>query len=250
MAGGTKAGLHCLRCLAVGLFVSLALYPDFVAWSTFVNGKDTLVMTGLAMAVYVVSQAELGRNRRAVVLALIVGFVLFFTRLYTPLMMLAAFGLALLLSFSGRRFWIWLLFFARGGAVLGTSGLANAFNLLLQDFVNPIYGFFRYVLIPIPFKTTENYDFLDLPQVFYCALMPFLVYGVYRVWQRATLTARFTVIYFLLMVVLYVMLAELQGPRHRYQLDGLIVLFQFLGFLSFFRQLGMGEGAKKTTCLE
>ncbi|MEO9522545.1 hypothetical protein [Marinobacter alexandrii] len=251
MAGAAKAGLHFSRRLAVGLFASLVLYPDLVAWSTVVNGKDTLVMTGTGVAVYVISQIESGRYRRAVILGVVIGFVLFFTRFYTPLMMLAAFGLAMLLSSSGRRRpWLWLLV-TLGGAgvlsVLGMRGLVNAFNLLLQDFVNPIYGFFRYLLTPIPFNTTEHYDFLDLPQVLYWALMPFLVYGVYRVWRRATLTARFAVIYFLLMVALYAMFAELQGPRHRYQLDGLIVLFQFLGFLSVFRQLGMGRGSEKPT---
>jgi hypothetical protein len=129
--------------------------------------------------------------------------------------------------------------------VLGTRGLADTFNLLLQDFENPIDGFFRYLLTPIPFSTTEHYAFLDWPQVLYWALVPFLVYSVYRVWRRGTLTARFIVIYFLLMVALYTMFAALQGPRHRYQLDGLIVLFQFLGFVSVFRQLGSGGRAPK-----
>jgi hypothetical protein len=249
MAGAAKAGLHLSRRLAAGFFAALVLYPDLVAWSTVMNGKVTLVMTGTSMAVYVVSQAESGRYRRAVILALVVGLVLFFTRFYTPLMMLAASGLALLLNSSGRRRpWLWLLVITGGAAVLGalgTRGLAYAFNRLLQDFVNPIYGFFRYLLTPIPFNTTEHYAFLDLPQVLYWALVPFLVYSVYRVWRRGTLTARFIVIYFLLMVALYAMFAALQGPRHRYQLDGLIVLFQFLGFVSVFRQLGLGGRAPK-----
>lgn len=251
MAGAAKAGLHFSRRLAAGLFASLVLYPDVVAWSTVMNGKDTLVMTGTAMAVYVISQAEVGRNRRAVNLALVLGFVMFFTRFYTPLMMLAAFGLALMLSSSGRRSpWLWILMILGGAGVLGVlgkHGLTDALNLLLQNLVSPLYGAIRYLLTPIPFNTTEHYSFLDLPQVFYWALMPFFVYGVYRVWRRATLTARFSVIYFLSMVALYAMFAELQGPRHRYQLDGLIVLFQFVGFISVFRQLGMGVGAEKNS---
>jgi hypothetical protein len=124
--------------------------------------------------------------------------------------------------------------------------LGSAFNLLLQDWVNPGYGIVRYLLTPIPFHTTEAYSFLDLPQVVYWGLVPFLIYGVYRVWQRRTLTARFIVIYFLLTVALYAIFGELQGPRHRYQLDGLIVLFQFLGVLGVFRQLGIGRRAQKS----
>lgn len=250
MAGAAKTGLNFSRNLAAGLFASIVLYPDVVAWSTIVNGKDTVVMAGISMAVYVVSLAESGRYRRALSLALFLGLVLLFTRFYTPLMMLVALGLALTLSSSGRRrSWLWLLVVTGGGAVLGVLGtrmLGSAFNLLLQDWVNPGYGIVRYLLTPIPFHTTEAYSFLDLPQVVYWGLVPFLIYGVYRVWQRRTLTARFIVIYFLLTVALYAIFGELQGPRHRYQLDGLIVLFQFLGVLGVFRQLGIGRRAQKS----
>ena len=242
MAGAARNGLHVSRRLATGLFVLLVLSPTLIAWSTVMNGKDTIVMTGTAMAAYAVSQAERGHYRRAVLLGLAVGFVLFFTRFYTPLMMLSALGGAILLSHAGRRSpWLWLLAISGLGGVLsllGIGGLTSALSRLQDGFVNPLYGFIRYLLTPIPFGATESYSFLNLPQVLYWLLLPCMGYGIYRVWQRATLTGRFIVIYFFLMVALYAMFGILQGPRHRYQLEGLIVVFQFLGLLSVIQQMG------------
>jgi hypothetical protein len=234
--------LHMSRRLTTGLFVFLVLSPTLIAWSNIMNGKDTIVMTGTALAAYAVSQTELGHYRRAVLLGLTVGFVLFFTRFYTPLMMLSALGGAILLSHAGRRSpWLWLLAISGLGGVLsllGIGGLTSALSRLQDGFVNPLYGFIRYLLTPIPFGATESYSFLDLPQVLYWLLLPCMGYGIYRVWRRATLTGRFIVIYFFLMVALYAMFGILQGPRHRYQLEGLIVVFQFLGLLSVIQQMG------------
>jgi hypothetical protein len=79
----------------------------------------------------------------------------------------------------------------------------------------------------------------------YWLLMPFMLYGAYRVWIQATLTARFVILYFIGMVLLYGMFGNLQGPRHRYQLDPFIVLFQLLGLVSFIRQILITDvGAK------
>jgi hypothetical protein len=242
MAGAARSGLHMSRRLTTGLFVFLVLSPTLIAWSNIMNGKDTIVMTGTAMAAYAVSQAELGHYRRALLLGLAIGFVLFFTRFYTPLIMMSALGAGLLLSHTGRRrYWLWLL--AISGLVgmlslLGIGGLSSALSRMQEGFVNPLYGSIRYLLTPVPFNTTENYSFLDLPQVLYWLLFPCMGWGIYRVWRRATLTGRFIVIYFFLMVALYAMFGDLQGPRHRYQLEGLIVVFQFLGLLSVLQQMG------------
>ena len=75
MAGAARNGLHVSRRLATGLFALLVLSPTLIAWSTFMNGKDTIVMTGTAMAAYAVSQTELGHYRRAAILGLVVGSV-------------------------------------------------------------------------------------------------------------------------------------------------------------------------------
>jgi hypothetical protein len=49
------------------------------------------------------------------------------------------------------------------------------------------------------------------------------------------MTGRFMVIYFVMMTLLYGAFPTLQGPRHRIQIDGLIVIFQFMGILALVR---------------
>lgn len=56
------------------------------------------------------------------------------------------------------------------------------------------------------------------------------------VWKKKTLTGHFLVIYFLVMTVLYGVQTTLQGPRHRIQIDGLIVIFQYYGILALVRR--------------
>src|SRR5680860_492526 len=135
------------------------------------NGKDTLVLTGTSMAVYAVSRAGQGRYPSAILLAVVVELVLFFTRLYVPLMLLTSLLAALLLAPARRkRPALWLLV-PLGLAVvlsaLGIHGLADAYSRLQAEFVNPLYGVIRMALTPIPFHTTKHYAFLDLPPVSY-----------------------------------------------------------------------------------
>lgn len=249
MTAAARDGLGFSRRLGTGLFVFLVMHPDVLAWSTIMNGKDTLVLTGTAIAIYAVSLAGKRHYTVAVALALAVGTVLFFTRFYVPLMLLGALFGAMLLSPAGRRRpGLWLLVpagLAGLVAVLGTDGLMDAYGRLQAGFVNPLYGFPRMMLTPIPFNATEHYAFLNLPQVFHWMMLPALGYGVYRVWRRGTITARFVVLYFLAMMLLYGTFENLQGPRHRYQLDGLIALFQFYGGLGILKQFGGGRRPHK-----
>lgn len=235
-----RGGLGMSRRVGIGLFVLVALSPDILAWSTIPNFKDTLVATATAAGVYAVALADQRRIVRAVVVALAAAFVLSLTRLYVPLMLAAAFGITLLLSHRGRRNpWLWLLAAAALLVVvrhMGHGSLMGAVHSLRANMVNPVVGVIRFLLTPIPFHTAPGYGFMDLPQMVYWALLPFMFYGMFRVWRRGTMTARFMVIYFILMIVLYGSFSTLQGARHRVQIDGLVVIFQYYGLLALFRR--------------
>lgn len=234
-----RTGLGMSRRTGVGLFVLLALSPSILAWSTVANLKDILVATGTAGVVYAVALADAGKVWRAVALAVVAGVILLVTRFYVPLTLGAAFGGALLLSRRARRSpWLWM---AAVGAlvavvhVLGHGSLTGALHSLRAHAGNPVSGIVRFVVTPIPFHTAFGYSFLDLPQLLYWLLLPFEAYGLVAVWRRRTLTAHFLVIYFLGMTMLYGVLTSLQGPRHRIQIDGLIVIFQYYGLLALAR---------------
>ncbi len=235
-----QTGLGMSRRTSIGLFACLALGPSILAWSTITNMKDVLVATATAGVVYAVALADRGKLLRAALVALAGAAVLLVTRFYIPLTLGAAFGIALLFSRRGRRSpWLWLLaIVALAGAihVLGHNSLTGALHNLRASAGNPVSGILRFVVTPIPFHTTPGYGFLDFPQLIYWLLLPFEAYGMVAVWREKTLTGRFLVIYFLVMTALYGVVTSLQGPRHRIQIDGLIVIFQYYGALALIRQ--------------
>jgi hypothetical protein len=235
-----RAGLGMSQRMTPGLFAFLTLGPSILAWSTVTNMKDILVATATAGVVYAVALVDSGKLWRAVCFAIVGGFILMLTRFYVPLTLGAAFGIALLFSRRARRSpWLWLLAVAALAEVvhvLGHNSLTGALHSLRANAGNPITGIVRFVITPIPFHTAPGYGFLDLPQVIYWLLLPFEVYGLVTVWKKRTLTGRFLVIYFLVMTALYGVLTSLQGPRHRIQIDGLIVIFQYYGILALIKQ--------------
>lgn len=235
-----RDGLGMSRRAAIGLFAFVALSPDILVWSTIPNFKDTLVATGTAAAVCAVAMVDKHRIGRAALLAVAAAFVLAITRLYVPLMLGVAFGITLFMSSRGRRNpWLWLLATVALFVVvrhIGHGSLAGAAHTLRSQMDNPVKGVVRFLVTPIPFHTAPGYDFMDIPQMIYWALMPLMFYGVLCVWRKATISSRFIVIYFILMVLLYGSFTTLQGARHRVQIDGLVMIFQFYGLLALFRQ--------------
>ena len=235
-----RDGLGMGRRAAIGLFAFVALSPDILVWSTIPNFKDTLVATGTAAAVCAVALVDKHRIGRAALLAIAAALVLAITRLYVPLMLGIAFGITLFMSSRGRRNpWLWLLAAAALFFVVrhvGHGSLTGAAHTLRSQMDNPVKGVVRFLITPIPFHTAPGYGFMDLPQMIYWALMPLMFYGMRCVWRKATISSRFIVIYFILMVLLYGSFTTLQGARHRVQIDGLVVVFQFYGLLALFRR--------------
>ncbi|MGH8144776.1 MAG: hypothetical protein ACREPY_00445 [Rhodanobacteraceae bacterium] len=235
-----RIGLGMSDRTSVGLFVFLALSPDILAWSTIPNLKDTLVATATAAVVYAVALMSERRVWRAILVAAAGACVLAVTRLYVPLMLGMAFMVTLGLSPRGRRSpWLWLFAICGLAAavhVLGHGSLLGAVHTLRSKMDNPLVGVLRFTLTPIPFHTDTGYGFLDIPQLVYWLLLPLMVYGIWVVWKKATIAARFMVIYFLAMILLYGSFTLLQGPRHRVQIDGLVVIFQYYGVLALLRK--------------
>jgi len=234
-----QAGLGMSRRASIGLFAFVALSPAILAWSTVTNLKDILVATATTAVVYGVAMADKGNSLRALCFAAAGVLILMVTRFYVPLMLAAAFGVTLFLSYRGRRSpWTWLMAIAALSVavrVLGHGSLVGALHELRANIGNPATGILRFVITPIPFHTEPNYAFLNIPQLIYWLLLPLQAYGIVSVWRRGTMTARFMVIYFFLMTLLYGAFTTLQGPRHRIQIDGIIVIFEYYGILALVR---------------
>lgn len=232
-------------------FFFLLFHPDIFAWSNIMNGKDTLALLLHVLLIFSVSMFFRDQWRLALVLSIAVSLILFFLRFYVPLLFAAAFVASLVLTHRQRKSW-WLLVIGVGLAMLalgwvGESGLRAAFAELHENFVNPLYGFVRFSLTPIPFNTEVSYGFLDIPALIHWILMPFAFWGVVLMLREKKPFARFFMLYVLIFFGLYAVFADLQGPRHRVQLDFAWAALQFMGIRPFLRLLVLRIGSDRSS---
>lgn len=218
-------------------FGFLLLHPDILAWSNVMNGKDILV---LLLHVLLLLSCSLLFERKlgiALLLAFPVCVILFFTRFYVPLLFVVALlgGVMLAGDQKGR-----MKFFMVAGFLFilvfswtGFEGLNYAVDLVREDMINPLYGFVRAVFTPIPFHTEKAYSFLDMPALIHWLLFPFAFWGGVMIYRLRTPFSRFFLFYLFVFTALYSMYGELQGPRHRVQLDYGWAVLQFLGIAAF-----------------
>ena len=220
----------------------LLFHPDILAWSTIMNGKDILVLLSHVLLLLSVSLLFRKRLREALLLGLPTVFVLFFLRFYVPLLFASALVAGAIFAHRvriGPRIRYLLL----GGIVagflfvrLGESEILRGILQVREHFVNPLYGFVRFILTPIPFHTAPAYAFLNVPALIHWLLMPFVVAGFVHVLGMRGFFARFFLIYLLVFIGLHAVFGELQGPRHRVQLDYAWATLQFLGIMLMFRR--------------
>jgi hypothetical protein len=221
------------RRLAPVFFLFLLLHPDITAWSSLVNGKDTLVLLLHVMLLTAISQYLRGCRLAALLLAGISVAILFFLRFYVPLMFAVAFGTSMVLQLRGAaRLRVGMVAIAiLGGLVVAMGGgiFSYAADSLRAEFVNPALGLLRFLLTPIPFNTEASFAFLDVPALVHWLMLPALLLGAWRIHRLGTPFSRLLVLYALTFAALYALYGELQGPRHRLQLDYAFALFQFAG---------------------
>jgi hypothetical protein len=227
---GFSGPLHAL------FYAFLLINPDVLVWSSFINDKDILVLFMHVMLLYGFSLWFQSRTVLGLSLLASASFLLLFLRFYVPLF----FALALLASTlvgrrtRGRIYWFvaGALLVASAVMVIGLPAIAQGFDAVRGEFVNPALGALRFLLTPIPLNTERGYAFLDLPATVHWILFPFAVFGAYKIYQIGTPFSRFFLIYFATFAALYSIFGELQGPRHRVQLDFAWAVFQFAGLLA------------------
>lgn len=220
-------------------FLYLVLFPDLLAWSGLINDKDILVLFLHVVLLYGFSFWFQHRIVPALVLVISASFLLLFLRFYVPLFFSVAFAASMLVAGRGHRRLYWFVLSAvlivLVLAGIGQARLDQALTTLQSELVNPAYGMIRFLLTPIPLNTTEATAYLDLPAAIHWLLIPFAVFGGYKIYQLKTPFSRFFLVYFMTFVGLYSMFGELQGPRHRVQLDFALAVFQFAGVLALVR---------------
>jgi hypothetical protein len=221
------------------IFFILLFDPTISAWAGFYNGKDVLVLFGHVVTLYGFMLLYRGQALRAIGLLGSAASFLFFLRFYVPLLFIAAFMLSIFLG-AGRRHFGRLLLAGGAGfagilAVIGPETVLSNLAKLRSDFVNPAYGLIRFLLTPIPFNADADYRFLEIPAVLSWLFLPLLIWGTILVARLRTPFSKFFLLYCLVFAGLYSTFAELQGPRHRLQLEFAIVIFEMLALRALMR---------------
>lgn len=222
-------------------FMFLMLHPDILAWSNVMNGKDIFVLLLHVLLLLAASLYFQGRNNSAIAVAIPVVVILLFLRFYVPLLFSGVFVLHQLLAVKRRHHFYWFIgttsLLLLGSLMTIGNLITPAWANLQENIGNPIFGFVRMTLTPIPFNTELNYSFLDIPALFHWILVPMVVYGVISLMRRKkTPFTKFFLLYLVTFMGLYSIYGELQGPRHRVQLDFAWAVLQLTGL----RQLLVG----------
>ena len=231
-------------------FLFLLFHPDILAWSSIANLKDVLVLSLHVLLMIAISHYLRGERLKSLWFAVPVIFVLFFLRFYVPLLFAIALVVGILLVDQRGRIGYLLVSFGLALLALvwiGDSGLQYSLSRLNESFVNPLYGFIRFTLTPIPFHTEDAYAFLDIPALFHWAMIPFVLVGLIVILRMKTRFTRVFVMYLFVFIALYSAYDQLQGPRHRVQLDYAFALLQFIGVMAVLRtpQRVSGRSIKK-----
>jgi hypothetical protein len=220
-------------------FLFLLLHPDILAWSNVINGKDVLILLLHVILLTASSIYLRGQIQKALRLAIPAVFVLFNLRFYVPILFAMALIVGAMLTKQRGQLWYLLISVAFASLLivrLGEAGLGNAFIALQENWVNPVYGLMRMILTPIPFNTEISYQFLNFPALIHWLLIPFVIFGLQKVWKMRTPFSRFMVAYLIVFSGLYAVYGELQGPRHRVQMDFALALLQFIGAMAVMRK--------------
>ena len=210
------------RAARRGLVAFFLLHWDVLVWSSFLNLKDSLVLTltvGLfAFALSLVHRPRLGSFFGLAVTLVVVSVV----RWYVTLLFAAAFvGWGVMALRGGRRA---LLVFLALGALFPLATQTPNFSLFDPGAL--LSGGLAFLITPRPWGVAEEYEFLRLPALLHWLTLPLLPVGGLLLWRRHRYLQPL-VLFALLTWLFYANLPWLNGPRHRFQLVFVLAWMQF-----------------------
>lgn len=219
-------------------YLFLLFQPDILAWSNIMNGKDILVLLLHILLLQAIALFYRNCFFKALLIALPVIVILTFLRFYVPFLFLSAMMITTFitghLSLKLRLFFLLfgMIFMVSIFLWVGVESFQYAFLRIQEDMVNPFYGFVRMLLTPIPFNTETAYAFLNIPALLHWLMLPVVVLGLLKLRKIPSIFSLYFLVYACSFISLSAVYGELQGPRHRIQLDYFFAVLQFMGFLT------------------
>lgn len=210
------------------------LHWDIIAWSSFVNLKDTLLTAMAVINFWLLCSFFMKKTKAGAFYILGLGVAIsafFWIRFYVPLLILSAVGIWLTFS-NPRKIIYWILVCC----MITYAGAHQYFfqgNWEMLSFSNLVMGPLHAALSPRPWSIDDVYSFLFIPAVIHWMLLVPALIGASLLWKRSKL-ARLFIIYLVLVFFFSAVVPDLSGPRHRYHVAFILALMQFQFFWKCF----------------
>ncbi len=206
-----------------GMQLFYLLHWEVVAWSSFMNLKDPIVQLLTVASLYFVVRFFQRRDWFAVLGFVGVAQLFGLIRFYLPLLVV----LTALLWMT----WQWknsvkYLLIPLAGPLAWWAWPVLQEHAPYMDPESALYGTARMVLTPIPGRIDDFYSFLLIPSILHLTFLLPAAIGFIGLWRSSSL-ARLYLMYLAILIELYAITEELQGPRHRFQVAFVFVWVQF-----------------------
>ena len=212
---------------------------DVLAWSSFINVKDNLVLALTILLLLGYGRLARGVTYGRVAAVVVLSGLFIFLRFYVPVLALGCFLLTSAASrhaLARNRLKVLAAGIALAAALylaVGPALFALAISRLDLSPGNAVVGGVRILLTPQPWSIEPNYEYLLLPSVLHLVFLLPALAGVAGLWRRLP-GARLAIAFYLTIVLVFALFLKQQGPRHRYQ----VVFVLVWGLVHLAREVG------------
>ena len=199
------------------------LHWDVISWSSFMNLKDSIVQFLTVTVLYLASRFFQRRDWQSVLGFIAVLPVFYLIRFYVPFLVMLATTVWIAVQWRDNLKYLLvpLVLLAVYFALPLLSGVSDLWN-----FEDALFGAVRLLITPLPWRLGDDYSFLEVSSVCHLLFLLPTMIGFLALWWTNR-QARLYLIYFCIVVGLYAITDELQGPRHRFQIAFIFAWTQF-----------------------
>ena len=214
-----------------GLFFFFLLHWEVITWSSFVNLKDTLILSMTVLFFYTGLRLVQTKRMRFVVILCCIFFLFYFIRFYVPLLMLTSVLIYILIQINGLGFTRFLVLVCGGVMVVGYSSYMGFDQVIggvtrLNIGLDSILMALKMTLTPRPWGLDTEYQFLFIASLFHWLFYFPMLIGIVLMWRQYP-QVRILLIYFAIIMLFYGSFTEGLGPRQRFQISFIYAWAQF-----------------------
>ena len=215
---------------------------DLLTWSTMLNFKDIIIQLLILVIIYNIIILNDHFSIISILSILISFLFLLHLRFYLVYLLSAGYLFYLFVLYfikvsMSKKIFLVTIFLILVGIIIFyilPTYFSYAWGLLRASLSNPIFGSFRFLTTPIAFNMDEHHTFLIPASFLHWLFMPFALYGI-KICFELNKDVMILIFSILAIVLLFFgSYSTQQGPRHRLQMLPYIVIFQSMGFLTFF----------------